>query len=329
MSKPPKQLTLSSVAEACGVSPSTVSRAFSRPDLVRADVRERVLEMAASLGYKPNRIARSLATGRLGMIGLVVTDITNPFFPPLVRAVQRAAKEHEWSVMLMDADELGAEEESMIDWVRRQVDGVILASPRSSDEVLEPMLASIPSVIVNREVPGQSCIVVDHTEALAAAGEELRRLGHERFALLRGPEQSWAALERARAVEAWAGPAGVQLVDLGAHPATFEAGQEVGRSLAGSDVTAVFAFDDLGAAGLVAGLHDVGLRVPEDVSVVGCDDVLLARTSTPSLTTVAAPMDELGARAVALLRDAFAQEEPVVEQVEGTLVLRGSTAAAR
>lgn len=324
-----KPLTLHSVAEACGVSASTVSRAFSRPDLVKQDVRERILRIADEMGYRPNRIARGLATGKLGMIGLIVTDITNPFFPPLVRSVQRAAAQREWSVLVMDADEVVREEASMISWVRDQVDGLIIASPRSTEEELRQHAGSLPTVVINRDFTSLPCVLVDNSPALAEAGDHLRALGHERCALIRGPEGSWAARQRATAVREWAGTRDVDLVDLGPYPATFDAARESVAALVDSGATAAFAFDDLMALGVIAGLNERGLQVPRDLSLVGCDDVLLARTSTPALTTVAAPLEALGSSAVQLLAKAFNEEAPTIQRFLGELILRDSTASPR
>lgn len=324
-----KTATLASIARECGVSTSTVSRAFSRPELVKADVREHILAVARRRGYQPNRIARGLATGRLGMIGLIVSDITNPFFPPLVRTIQHAVAGQDWSLMLLDAEEMVGEEAAMIDWVRGQVDGVIVASPRSTEEQLVPLLASLPSVVINREVHALPCVVFDHADALAAAGDHLRTLGHREFALIRGPQDSWAAGQRAQAIVDWATRSGSTLIDLGHYTASFEAGREAGRALAESSATAAFAFDDLMCMGVLSGLDDHGLEVPEDVSLVGCDDVLLARTSTPSLTTVAVPMERLGESAVTMLQEAINGAPPRIERLPGQLALRDSVGPAR
>src|SRR5690606_19386248 len=124
--------TIYSIAQELGVSASTVSRAFSRPDLVRDSVREQIVATAQRLGYQPNRFARGLATGRTGLIGLLVPDITNPFFPPVVRAIEQAAAGRDTDVLLADAGVDGMAEPALIERLRAQVDGLLIASPRTS-----------------------------------------------------------------------------------------------------------------------------------------------------------------------------------------------------
>ncbi|WP_026876022.1 LacI family DNA-binding transcriptional regulator [Jiangella gansuensis] len=321
----PKRVTIYSIARECGVSASTVSRAFTRPEIVNDDVREKIHAVARRLGYQPNKAARGLATGRAGMIGLLVPDITNPFFPPLVRSIQQAASVADWSVLLVDADEVAAEETELVEQVRSQVDGLIVASPRSTDADLETTLGDIPTVVINRVVPGRPSVVCDNTTALTAAGQHLRELGHRRFALLKGPEASWAARQRSEAIRQWAADAEVDLVESGDFAASYDGGREASRAFLDSDATAAFAFDDLMACGVLAGLVEAGSSVPDDRSLVGCDDVLLARTVTPSLTTVTAPVGALGAAAIDLLREAIGGEPARELRLDGTLTLRAST----
>ncbi|MEU0369002.1 LacI family DNA-binding transcriptional regulator [Streptomyces sp. NPDC006283] len=319
-----KQATIYSIAQMCGVSAATVSRAFSRPEVVNADVRERIHATARELGYRPNKAARGLATGRTGTIGLLVHDITNPFCPPLVRAIQRAAAEMEASVMLVDAEESAAAEIGLIKQLRGQVDGLLIASPRSSSE-LKGAAEGLPAVVVNRRMRGFPAVVCDNTVALTDAGRHLEELGHRRVALLCGPSSSWAARQRAATVRAWAQGTRVTLVELGAFPASFEGGREATPALVASGATAAFAFDDLMACGVLSGLAEAGVRTPAGCSVVGCDDVLLARAVTPALTTISAPMDRLGQAAVDALRRRMAGEQVRDVRLEGTLTLRGST----
>lgn len=322
-----KRVTIYSIARECGVSASTVSRAFTRPEIVNDDVREHIHAVATRLGYQPNKAARGLATGRAGMVGLLVPDITNPFFPPLVRSIQQAASVADWSVLLVDADEVAAEEPELIEQVKNQVDGLIAAAPRSSDADLEAALGDLPTVVVNRVVAGKPSVICDNTTALTAAGRHLQELGHRRFALLRGPEASWAARQRSEAIRHWAAEARVELIELGHSAASYDGGREAARSLLDCDATAAFAFDDLMACGVLAGLMEAGSSVPGDRSLVGCDDVLLARTVTPSLTTVTAPVGALGTAAVDLLREAIAGEPAREIHLDGALTLRSSTGA--
>lgn len=293
--------TIYSIAAVCGVSAATVSRAFNRPELVSPAVRERVLRAARELGYQPSSAARGLVTGRAGMVGLLVPDITNPFFPLLVRAVQRTADRIGSALMLIDAEESAATEVRLVNQLRGKVDGVIAASPRSPAAALREAAGDLPIVLVNRTLREMSSVVCDNTAALFDAGEHLYGLGHRSFALLAGPSASWAAGRRSQAVRRWARGRGVDLVELGPFRATYKGGRQAGKALIGTSATAAFAFDDLMACGVLAELAARGVSVPGDRSVVGCDDVLLAQTVTPRLTTVSAPMDDLGQTAMEVL----------------------------
>lgn len=321
--------TIYSIASELGISASTVSRAFSRPDMVNTKVRERILTTAAAQGYELNRAARGLATGRTGLIGLVVLDITNPFFPPLVRAIEHAAGEADASVLLLDAEAGGPSAADQLKRLSAQVDGLIVASPRLTTKDLKNAVGATPTVLVNRAVAGIPSVVCDNTAALQQAADHLVELGHRRILLLRGPARSWAATRRTAAVREWAAraPAGVDVVELGPVEATFDAGRDSAAAVARTDATAIMTFDDFVACGVVAGLAELGLTVPGDRSVVGCDDVLLARTVTPQLSTVTAPFDELGRRAVDLLSEVMANRAPANERVTGVYAPRGTTAA--
>lgn len=321
--------TIYSIASELGISASTVSRAFSRPNMVNDAVRERIMAAAAAQGYELNRAARGLATGKTGLIGLVVLDITNPFFPPLVRAIEQAASATDASVLLVDADSGGSDAAEQVRRLSSQVDGLIVASPRLPRAALKESVGDTPTVLVNRAERGFTSVVCDNSEALRAAANHLVSLGHRRILLLQGPDGSWAAQQRTAAVRAWAADArgGIEVVELGPTEATFEAGWDAASDIAAQNVTAVMAFDDLVACGVVGGLTNLGLNVPGDVGVIGCDDVLLARTLTPQLSTVTVDFDELGERAVALLSDVASGRKPRNATVGGVFAPRGTTVA--
>ncbi|CAM3491095.1 LacI family DNA-binding transcriptional regulator [Occultella aeris] len=327
-----KAATIYSLAAELGISGSTVSRAFSRPDLVKDDVRERILATAAARGYAPNRAARGLATGRTGLIGLVVLDITNPFFPPLVRSIEHAAAGIDASVLLVDAAAVGPEDPGLVQRLSPQVDGLIVASSRLPTADLKAAIGATPAVLVNRTAAGLSSVVCDNSEALRGAADHLVELGHRRLVLLRGPAASWAAQRRTAAIRTWAklAPADVQVFELGPFEAVFESGRDAVPDILESGATGILAFDDFMACGVIAGLAERGIAVPADRSIVGCDDVLLARTLTPPLTTVTAPFEDLGRHAVELLGEVIARgPRPANVKVAGSLTVRGSTAPVR
>lgn len=325
---PMKGPTLETVARKCGVSTSTVSRAFSRPDFVKSDVRERILAAAAEIGYRPNKLARGLATGRLGRIGLLVPDVANPFFTELLRVVHNVASTTaQCSLLIVNTNETPGDEADLISSLLAEVDGVIIASPRSPTSVLKRVIDGAPAVFINRPISGWDSVILDYRSAMEQAGEYLLRAGHRRIGLLRGPSSAWAATQRAHAFTRWAGRRGFDLVDLGRSEPTVDSGMAVVDSIVRSKATAVVAYDDISASGVIAGLHAKGLVVPDDISVIGCDDTLLARLLTPSMTTIAPPYSQLGVEAMRALLQRIESPESPARHIRLTceLVIRDST----
>lgn len=325
-----KRATIYQIAQVCGVSAATVSRAFSRPELVTETVRQRITAVAEQLQYRPNRVAKGLASGRMSTLGLLVPDITNPFIPQLVRSVQQAADKLGYSMLLADAESEPALEPTLIGSLTGQIDGLVLASPRAPSSVLRHAAGNVPCTVINRVIRGLPSVVCDNTSALEEAGNLLTELGHQRIALLRGPTASWAAQRRAQAVQAWASRAGVTLQTFGPFDSSFEGGRDAAAILLRSQVTGAYAFDDVMAAGVLAALAERGVRVPADRSIVGCDDVLLASMITPGLTTITAPVTEIGQAAVKLMDDLVHGIEPKshVTRLNGSLIVRTSTGPA-
>lgn len=319
--------TITQVAKAAGVSRATVSRTFTRPELLSPETIKRVRDVAASLGYTPNQVARALSTGRAGNIALIVPDIANPFFPPLIRAAQAQADEMGYAVFLGDSDEKPDREDVLLTKMAAQVEGFVLASPRLAEERVRAHAERRPLILINRDIEGLPCILIDVRSGIAAAIEHLAGLGHDRIAYVSGPPASWANQQRQRAAIETAETLGIQLTAIPALHPTYEAGRRAASELLQIPVTAAVAFDDLVAQGIMAGLADLGCRIPEDMSVVGFDDVLAA-TTYPPLTTVAAHSDQAGTQAVGLLNSILKngrdQTERIVVPTE--LVVRGTTA---
>jgi len=292
--------TIGTVAQAAGVSRATVSRAFGQPHRLRPETVERVRAVASELGYTPNPVAQALSTGRSGNLALVVPDIANPFFPPMIRAVQGQAERAGYAVFLGDADEDPNREDVLLTRLARQVDGFVLASSRMSAARIREQAERRPLVLVNRDVAGIPRVLIDTAGGVARAVERLAELGHRRIAYLNGPARSWSNTQRLKAVRAAGARFDVAVVPLPARRPTFEAGRQAVPELLGSGARAVVAFDDLVGHGVLAGLGERGLSVPADFSVVGCDDVLAAQ-AYPPLTTVSARSAEAGTAAVELL----------------------------
>lgn len=334
-------VTIDMVAAAAGVSTATVSRVMSRSPLVADGTRRRVLETVAQLGYRPNSHARGLATGRSGVLGLLIADITNPFYPEIVRGVEQAAAAHGLSVLLYDtAEDTEREVQALQLMGERHVDGMIVCSSRLPEERIAALAQSdAPLVLVNRCLSdlASGVIDVDHEAGVRQAVTHLVELGHRRLGYVGGPEASQVQQRRLAAVRGVCRELGVVVPDgavISTVP-TLEGGEEVGQRLARRIVgreerpapTAVLAYNDLVAAGIVRAAHAEGLHIPGQLSVIGHDDIPLAALLQPPLTTVRQPMRELGRQAVRVLTAQLAGEDhPARVRLSPMLVVRGSTA---
>lgn len=328
MAAPDRPPTLHDVARRAGVHPATVSRALNRPDLVATDTRTLVLDAVAAVGFVPNRSARQLVGGRTEAVGIVVADITNPYFAAIVQAVQADARLDDLAVLIADTGADPDEERRALATLSRQVDGLVAITP-----ITDLTAATAPVVQVNRRSRATVSVVVDQHTIAAAAVEHLVGLGHGHVAVVRGPAAYWSAGQRDRAVERLAASdalRGVALELLPPEAATFAGGRAAFDAVARSGATAVVAFNDLQAAGLLVAASDAGRSVPDTLSVVGSDGLALATMTSPPLTTVAAPLEELGRTARRRLGDLLAGETgPAVTTLQPQLVTRATTAPPR
>jgi LacI family transcriptional regulator len=322
-------VTVHDVARAAGVSISTVSRALATPDRVAAGTRDRVTAAARELGYRPNRAASVLRAGRTGALGLVVPDLANPYFATVAKGAQARAHERSLGLFVVDTDEDPELETEAIRSLAPQTDGILLCSPRAVDDALAA-LAGRPVVLVNQHVEGLPSVVADHAGGMLRALEHLRALGHRRVAYVGGPASSWSDGRRREGLrEAVERFDDVELVEVGAFRPQVAGGQAAADLVVASGATAVVTFNDLVAVGLVDRLRARGLRVPRDMSVVGCDDSYVASLVDPALTTLRTDLRAVGRRAVDMLvrmagRSGEAVEDPPPLEVE--LVVRESTA---
>ncbi|MEO3883940.1 LacI family DNA-binding transcriptional regulator [Nonomuraea sp. B5E05] len=316
--------TIKDVARACGVHVSTVSRTFSAPHLVNPATRSRVLAAADDLGYRPNRAARALTTGRTFNMGLIVADIANPFFPPLIKAAQAQARGRDYHVFVADTDEDPRVEEELIRTFAKQVDGVLLCSPRLSNRMIERLAEDVPFAVVNRRVKGMPAVLMNVAQGAKHALEHLTGLGHRRIALVSGPIGSWTSNEmQGVAAEA----PGLDLVFFGPNQPTEAGGLAVAADVAACGATAVLAYNDLVALGLIEGLSAMEIGVPDQVSVIGFDDILPGRLNRPKLTTVAMPAAAAGRMAVDLLLQSGGEGATVT--LDTALIVRESTGRAQ
>ena len=321
-------VTIKDVARAAGVSPATVCRALSTPDLVRAETCERVRRSAAELGYSPNRAARGLITGRTGNLGIIVPDLGNPFFPSVVKGIQARAREADYAVFLADTDEDPAAETQLVRTLAKQVDGLVLCAPRMSEPELRDIAAQTPLVMLNRRVGRIPAVTFANGDGMRQAVTHLTALGHRRIAYVAGPRASWSNRERARGLRLAAAAAGVELVEVGPVQPQFDGGVAAADPVLAAGVTAAVAYNDVIALGLLSRFNARGIAVPAAVSVIGFDDIALAAMVHPSLTTVGLPMESSGRAGVDLLLGLLqdpARFATTRRELDTHLMVRGST----
>lgn len=333
-------VTINQVAEAAGVSTSTVSRVFTAPEQVGAKSRDRVLHVARELGYMPNRTARSLVKGTTGTLGIIVPNIENPFFPPVLKTVIRHATRKDYAVLVGDTDGSPSEQAELATHMTKQVDGLILwASGLSSGELLG-ISERIPTVLVNRRVEGIPSVLVPSTDGMRQAVEHLHALGHRICCFLNGPQTSQPSSRRRAAVRAACRTFEMELLELGpygssmqgaSYEASFQSGVHAADLVLASEATAVIAHSDVAALGVLRQLAARHVDVPGQISVVGVDDIGFATFSSPSLTTVRVPVREVATAAVDVVLDRLRSPEqaeaPVVE-FSTQLIVRNSTGGA-
>lgn len=286
--------TIYDVARVTGVSPSTVSRALNKPGRLNRRTEQRIREAAEELGYHLNPMARSLPTGRTGTLGLVVSDITNPAYFDLIRGAERVASGAGSTLVLADSHESPELELATAERLQTSVDGLLLVSSRLEDRHILELASIKPVVAVNRIVPGVPAAVPDVRPGFTGALDRLRDLGHRRLAYLSGPAASWMNGLRWRTLFELAVDRGMSIVEIPTGSPTREGGAEAFGRVAAADVTAVLAYNDLIALGLLRECAGSGLEVPGRLSIVGFDDVFGADLPTPALSTIASPLSGLG-----------------------------------
>jgi DNA-binding LacI/PurR family transcriptional regulator len=322
-------MSIREVAARAGVSPATVSRVFTRPDSVAGDTRSRVMAVAEELGYTPHPVARSLAQGRTGNLGIVVPDIANSFSAVITKAVQLEARRDGYTLFLAGSDEVVQDEERWARALAAQVDGLLLVSPQMSEETLLGLAEITPVVVTNRAIEGLPSVLLDSYEASVHAVEHLYALGHRRAVYLAGPD-GFSNDVRERGFRDGCTRLGMAAEELGPFHARFSAGVRAADLVLATEATGVVAYNDEVAVGVLNRLADRGVRVPDDMSVIGYDDTQLAEMVTPRLTTVRIPAAAAGTAAVGMLLDVVAGRRLAVRSLllDAELVVRSSTGPA-
>lgn len=319
-------VTLGIIAREAGVSTATVSRALNHPGMLTPATEQRVRQIAERLGYTSNRAARALSTGLSDLVLLVVPDIANPFFPRLVRSAQRTLMDAGLYGVLVDTADDPDAEARLIQQVGHNAWGMVNMSSRLPGAELTELAGLRPTVLINRQSAGVPSILLDAETGIRAAIGHLLDLGHTRFAYVSGPAVSFSNRRRLSAVRGALSrvpDTGLVVVEPG--DSTFDGGVAAADEVLACGATAVQVFDDVMAQGLMHGLLERRVRVPQDISVVGCDGTL-APSIRGTLATVALDYEQVGAWAATTLVAMRDTAHPRIEEISvAGEFLRGDT----
>jgi LacI family transcriptional regulator len=332
------RVTLKDVARLAGVHPGTASRALNveTRGLVNEETARRVLDAAGQLGYRPNPIARGLKTSRSYTVGVLIPDLTNPLFPPIVRGIQDRLEEAAYTPLIANTENDPDRERADFEAMRaRQVDGFIAATARRDHDLLtRPGELGLPVVLVNRRLEDAALpsAVGDDKAGILLAVRHLVELGHRRIAHLAGPQDISTGYLRyegfLEAIEATGAEADPELILIGDAVIESEGSRLCAALLdGGRECTAIVAANDLMALGCYDVLEERGIACPQEISVIGFNDMPFAAHFRPPLSTIRIPQYELGARAAELLLTTMQDSDaaPSQLQLEPELVVRGST----
>lgn len=322
--------TIRQVATAAGVSVATASRALSGSDAVVASTKERVRRVAEELDYTPSRLGRSLATGSTGNVGVILPDVTNPFYTSFLAELESALGARDVGILVGDSHENPELERSLIRRMTGQVDALILASSRMPDADVIAAAERLPVVLANRmlekgsTIPDQlSQMALDIDPGFTQAARHLFDLGHSSVTYVDGPAHSWSGRQKRESLTRACADLGMSLTITGTEQPDFSGGRSALAAIDTAEVTAIIAFNDQVALGLLSALRDARMNVPEHISVIGCDDSLPDGLAWPSLTTVDSSSRTLGALAAGAILDPLHQRTGTVPS---RLIVRDSTA---
>lgn len=335
ITKPLRQPSIKDIAKLAQVSHSTVSRALQGSPLVNAETAEKIRQIASESGYRASAVARGLVTKRTRTIGLVVTTVADPFASEVVSGLEQAANDRGYAVFLAESNGEPEREKKVVQSLaERRVDGIVVTSSRVGALYL-PLLSEmeVPIVLVNNQHPGAfvHSVMIGNVEGSRAAASHLVELGHRRIAYLGDQFGYQSDTERFAGYREALGAAGIPfLPELVVHGdgKPEEAMTAMGSLLALPEPpTAVCCYNDMSALGALRSIRLKGLRVPEDISVVGFDDLFLASYTQPPLTTVRQPMRRMGQMAMESLCSLMSGAESEIRiRVDAELIVRESTA---
>lgn len=326
--------TIKDVARLAGVSVGTVSNVLNRPRRVSPQTRARVEWAIAELGFRPNKVARALISQRTNTVGMIVPDVANPFFAELLRGVEDTLGERDYAVVFGNSDNSASKERRYLRALReRRVDGMIAVTATDADaDEIRSLGDELPLVIVDRLIPGWEgdCVLGNNRLGMKLAVDHLASLGHRSIALINGDLRLSTARDRYTGFLEGLAEHGLEPAAVSFGAFTFESGygqmNALLRSL--SIPSAVCAANDLLALGAIAASLDAGFRVPQQLSIIGYDDIIFARISSPSLTTVRQNARAMGSEAARLILERLEgnRREPRRVVLEPELVVRHSTA---
>jgi LacI family transcriptional regulator, repressor for deo operon, udp, cdd, tsx, nupC, and nupG len=325
------KVTIHTVAKQANVSIATVSRVLSGSSTVRKDLADRVIAAAEELSYVPSASAQNLAIGKTLTLGVIVPDLSNPYFPRVIKGIEKKAKESDYTTIIADSEGDAAAELSMVNRLSSKVDGLILISPRMDKVDFKNLENSkVPIVVLNRIDSGVGItnVSVDNFSAMSELCGLLLTLGHKKVSFLNGPEGSWQREERKRAISN-SEKYGLESVTIEAG-GTIQSGYENFELAMESKPTAIICFNDLVAYGVITRAKELGIRIPQDLSVTGFDDIEFAQYSSPSLTTIQSPQGPLGIIGWETLFEKMQTGNSVTAPtIKATMIVRESTGPAK
>ncbi|MCF7875461.1 LacI family transcriptional regulator [Candidatus Bipolaricaulota bacterium] len=331
------RVTMEDIAEKAGVSINTVSRALNDKPDINDQTKKEVLQIAEQLNYQPNRFAKGLRSSKTSTLGVIVADIMNPFFSALLKGVEKAAREKGYSIIVQDTDEKFENEQSAIQTIlAEQVDGLLITPVQTNQQTINELKHSeLPFVLLGRHFDDLDShyVVTDDIQGASEATEHLIARGHERIAIINGPTHISSSKERLEGYRQTIMAHDLSLRDsfILKDNVTMEDGYRSGKELisASSRPTAVLCYSDFVAMGVIKAARDEGLNIPEELAVVGYDDVLFSTYLEVPLTTVRIPKKELGEKALHALETLIdgGETENNLQQIklDTELVIRQST----
>ena len=337
---PQQEISISDIARVAGVSHTTVSRALRESPLISVDTRERIQRLAQDMGYTPNAIAQSLQMQRTRMIGLVVTSIDDPFLSDILKGVEEVARAAGFSVLLSATHNDPDQEMAIIETLhRRRVDGILVASSRITSKYKKRLdHIRVPTILINSQAESQDnllhWVAVDDESGAQLAVEHLLQLGHRSIGYLgvscrpRSNQQRLQGYQNAldRAGMSWRDDWIVIAPGIEAsHEEDVIAGRTSLSCLLDAGITAVFCYNDMVAVGALMTCHERGIAVPQELSVIGFDDIRMASYVTPPLTTIHQPKVELGQLAAGVMLDLLHNRPGKNHILQPALVTRAST----